>query len=105
MGKIWIEIFIYTWTNLYRYAFSRLDPSGKFTEVAKEKLPLRTISEKEESANLVTYLTSDYNKWMTGQIINLDGGEVVGNSGEFNMLSALQKEDRDKNEGNDFKKI
>ena len=27
--------------------------------------------------------------WMTGQIINLDGGEVVGNSGEFNFLRKL----------------
>ena len=74
-------------------AFSRLDPSGKFTEVAKEKLPLGRLGEKEELANLVTYLTSDYNKWMTGQIINLDGGEVVGNSGEFNILGGLQKDD------------
>ena len=74
-------------------AFSRLDPSGNYADVAKEKLPLGRLGEKEELANLVTYLTSDYNKWMTGQVINLDGGEVVGNSGEFNILGALQKED------------
>ena len=27
--------------------------------------------------------------WMTGQIINLNGGEVVANSGEFNSLGRL----------------
>ena len=27
---------------------------------------------------------------MTGQIINLDGGETVGNSGEFNFLNKLK---------------
>ena len=40
-------------------------------------------------------LTLDYNKVqpktkiLEGQIINLDGGEVVGNSGEFNLLQNL----------------
>ena len=29
---------------------------------------------------------------MTGQIINFDGGEVVGNSGEFNKLLSLSED-------------
>ena len=43
--------------------------------------------------NLVTYLTSDYCNWLTGQIINFDGGEIVRNSGEFNDLLDLNRED------------
>jgi 2,4-dienoyl-CoA reductase len=67
-------------------AFSRLDPGNKFSDIAKDNLPLGRFGEKEEIANLVTYLTTEENGWMTGQVFNLDGGEVVGNSGEFNLL-------------------
>jgi 2,4-dienoyl-CoA reductase [(3E)-enoyl-CoA-producing], mitochondrial len=74
-------------------AFSRLDPTNQFTEIARKKLPLKRLGEKEELANLATFLTSDHNSWMTGQVINLDGGEVVGNSGEFNMLEILGEDD------------
>lgn len=70
-------------------AFSRLDPENKFSKLAKSKIPTGRLGEKEELSNLITYLTSDYCNWMTGQIINLDGGEVVGNSGEFNFLHHL----------------
>mgnify|MGYP001467157619 CR=1 FL=1 len=79
-----------------RGAFSRLDPDGRFSNLAKKKLPLGRFGEKEEIANLATFLTSDYNNWMTGQIINFDGGEVVGNSGEFNGLHMLSDKDWDK---------
>lgn len=67
-------------------AFSRLDPTGEFTKKAKSRLPSGRLGEPEELANLVCFVTSDCMNWMTGQIINLDGGEVVGNSGEFNFL-------------------
>lgn len=70
-------------------AFSRLDPSGTFVKDAENILPLGRLGQPQELANLVCYVTSDYSNWMTGQIINLDGGEVVGNSGEFNFLNKL----------------
>ena len=70
-------------------AFSRLDPTGDFEKMVKKSLPTGRLGEKEELANIITYLGSDYANWMTGQIINFDGGEVVGNSGEFNKLLAL----------------
>ena len=73
-------------------AFSRLDPTGKFEEMIKDTLPMGRLGEKEELANLITYLSSDYANWMTGQIINFDGGEVVGNSGEFNKLLSLSED-------------
>ena len=76
-------------------AFSRLDPGNKFSNIAEKKLPLMRFGEKEELSNLVTYLTSDYCNWMTGQIITLDGGEIIGNSGEFNFLHTLKDSDWD----------
>ena len=54
-----------------------------------KKLPMGRLGEKEEFANFVSYLTSDNCNWLTGQVINFDGGEVVGNSGEFNILNSL----------------
>ena len=49
------------------------------------------LGEQEELANFLVYLTSQNCNWLTGQIINFDGGEVVGNSGEFNILHSLSK--------------
>lgn len=36
--------------------------------------PLKKIGESEDIASLVTYLLSEEAAWMTGQIINIDGG-------------------------------
>jgi 2,4-dienoyl-CoA reductase len=74
-------------------AFSRLDPDGTFQEQGIENLCIKRMGEKEEVANLATYLTSDYASWMTGNIINLDGGETIWKSGEFNHIdmSSLAK--------------
>lgn len=74
-------------------AFSRLDPTGEFKKEAENILPLGRLGHPKELANLVCYLTSDYSNWLTGQIINLDGGEVVGNSGEFNFLNQLSEKE------------
>ncbi len=72
-------------------AFSRLDPGGQFKKKAEERLPMGRLGEKEELSNLVCFVTSDHMNWMTGQIINLDGGEVVNNSGEFNFLRGISE--------------
>lgn len=74
-------------------AFSRLDPTGEFIKKVENILPLGRLGNPQELANLVCYLTSDYSNWLTGQIINLDGGEVVGNSGEFNFLNRLSEKE------------
>lgn len=70
-------------------AFSRLDPTGRFTKKAEKRLPIGRLGEPQELANLVCFISSEQMNWMTGQIINLDGGEVVNNSGEFNFLKGL----------------
>lgn len=74
-------------------AFSRLDPTGEFVKNVGNVLPLGRLGEQEELANLVCFISSDHMSWMTGQLINLDGGETVGNSGEFNFLNKFKPED------------
>lgn len=76
-------------------AFSRLDPTGSFAEESKKRLPAGRLGEKAELSNLATYLLSDYASWITGQIINMDGGEIVNASGEFNGLYAVGKDQWD----------
>ncbi|XP_072013962.1 2,4-dienoyl-CoA reductase [(3E)-enoyl-CoA-producing], mitochondrial-like [Amphiura filiformis] len=76
-------------------AFSRLDPTGQFEKQLLKMLPTGRFGDPSELANLATYLVSDYASWMTGAVIDLDGGEFVYRSGEFNMLSKVTKEQWD----------
>ncbi|RNA10888.1 2-4-dienoyl- mitochondrial [Brachionus plicatilis] len=76
-------------------AFSRLDPTGSFVEHAKNRIPIGRLGETAELSNLASYLLSDYSNWLTGQIIDLDGGELTYSSGEFNYLYSIQKEQWD----------
>eukprot|EP00160_Parvularia_atlantis_P016267 Unigene5079_Nuclearia_a/m.15582 Unigene5079_Nuclearia_a/g.15582 ORF Unigene5079_Nuclearia_a/g.15582 Unigene5079_Nuclearia_a/m.15582 type:complete len:105 (-) Unigene5079_Nuclearia_a:101-415(-) len=72
-------------------AFSRLDPTGKFKQVMVDRIPANRLGEAAELANLAAYLVSDYASWMTGQVLNFDGGESVYMAGEFNPLTRLVK--------------
>ncbi len=42
------------------------------------------MGEKAELSNLASYLLSDYASWITGQIIDMDGGEVT--NAVFNLM-------------------
>ncbi|MFY7943582.1 MAG: SDR family NAD(P)-dependent oxidoreductase [Crocinitomicaceae bacterium] len=43
-------------------------------EAAGQRHPLKTVGKKEDMANAVTFLLNDTSKWMTGQILHIDGG-------------------------------
>jgi 3-oxoacyl-[acyl-carrier protein] reductase len=43
-------------------------------EAAGQRHPLKTVGQKEDMANAVTFLLNDTSKWMTGQILHIDGG-------------------------------
>jgi len=79
-------------------AFSRLDPTGEFKGVMTKRMATQRLGEVEELANMATYLVSDYSSWMTGQVVNFDGGESVSMQGEFNYLLKLPKEKWDEME-------
>lgn len=76
-------------------AFSRLDPTGKFKQVMIERLPTGRLGEAQELANLASYMVSPYASWMTGTVVNFDGGETVSLGGEFNALHSVAPEQWD----------
>lgn len=76
-------------------AFSRLDPTGQFEKLMKNRLPSKRLGEVDELANLASFLVSDYASWMTGEIVTLDGGELRGMSGEMNALERVTEKEWD----------
>jgi len=77
-------------------AFSRLDPTGRFEKHLLERIPAQRLGEKEELANLVSYLLSPYSSWMTGQCLVLDGGDSLVEPGMFNSLDKVTDKEWDK---------
>jgi len=51
------------------------DPEAK--KILEKKLPLARVGEPEDVANAVLYLASDEANWVTGTILNVDGGETA----------------------------
>lgn len=49
-------------------AFSRLDPTGSFSEHVKERIPIGRLGQPNELANMALYLVSDYSNWVTGAV-------------------------------------
>ena len=51
------------------------DPRAR--RVLEERLPLARIGQPEDVANAVLYLTSEEANWVTGTVLNVDGGETA----------------------------
>ncbi len=51
------------------------DPEAR--KVLEERLPLARIGEPEDVANAVLFLASDEANWITGTILNVDGGKTA----------------------------
>ncbi len=51
------------------------DPQAK--KVLEERLPLARVGEPEDVANAALYLASDEANWVTGAILNVDGGKTA----------------------------
>ena len=51
--------------------------SEKVKEEASKKIPLKRLGDPEDVANLVGFLASDAANYITGQVINVDGGMVM----------------------------
>jgi 3-oxoacyl-[acyl-carrier protein] reductase len=43
----------------------------------KKEIPLKKLGKTEDVANLILFLTSEYNSYITGQNYIIDGGYVV----------------------------
>lgn len=51
--------------------------SEKVKEEASKNIPLKRLGEPEDVANLVGFLASDAANYITGQVVNVDGGMVM----------------------------
>ena len=49
----------------------------KFKDEAKKSIPLKRLGEAKDVANLVAFLASEESSYITGQVINVDGGMVM----------------------------
>ena len=76
-------------------AFSRLDPTGEFLKGMVEDTPVGRLGEKEEIANLASYLCSDYASWMNGEIVTFDGGNLRSMAGMFDDMKKITPEQWD----------
>lgn len=52
----------------------RILSNEKSIENAKNRHPLKKVGEAEDIAHAINYLVSEDSKWMTGQVLRLDGG-------------------------------
>ncbi|NIT57120.1 MAG: SDR family oxidoreductase, partial [Aliifodinibius sp.] len=50
----------------------------KIKENLRQQIPLARIGEAEDVAKVVTFLASDGGSYITGQVINVDGGLLIG---------------------------
>ncbi|MCR6515471.1 3-oxoacyl-[acyl-carrier-protein] reductase [Clostridium sp. LY3-2] len=53
------------------------DLNDKYKDEIKKNIPLRRLGEAEDVANLVAFLASEESSYITGQVINVDGGMVM----------------------------
>ena len=67
--------------NAVAPGFISTDMTGFLTEEFKEdirkKLPLKRLGKPEDVANVVAFLVSEEASYITGQVINVDGGMVM----------------------------
>lgn len=74
-------------------AWSRLLPSARFETLFETRTPLRRHGEHQELVDLAAYLMADGSGYITGEVVTIDGGEWVGNAGEFNFIQDVTDEE------------
>ncbi|MPQ43899.1 3-oxoacyl-[acyl-carrier-protein] reductase [Clostridium tarantellae] len=67
--------------NAVAPGFIKTDMTAVLSDTIKEEVaknvPLKKLGEPEDIANLVAFLASDSASYITGQVINVDGGMVI----------------------------
>ncbi len=73
-------------------AFSRLLPTPEAEKAALGRVPLGRFGEKQEIANLATFLLSDLCAYQTGDCVTMDGGEWIAGAGQFSDCRKVPRE-------------
>ena len=73
---------------------SKLDPFGLFKYYNNYVNPSGRMCHPDEIAELAKFLTSDKASYINGEIVRIDGGEYIKNSGEFNMFTNIPHYER-----------
>jgi enoyl-[acyl-carrier-protein] reductase (NADH) len=68
-------------------------PRPDLENAAIERNPLRRFGTVEELANLAAFLVSDGSAYINGEVIRMDGGELLQGAGEFSALGRLLKDE------------
>lgn len=69
-------------------AWERLIPDEEAEKKFLSKIPAGRYGDKEELANLATFLMSDLAPYITGECVVIDGGERLS-AGQFNFIDKL----------------
>lgn len=67
-------------------AFSRLLPRPELAQRALERIPSGRFGTVEELADLAAFLVSDRSGYINGEVVRMDGGELIQGAGEFTAL-------------------
>src|SRR5258707_5518467 len=73
-------------------AFSRVLPRPELETLALERNPQHRFGTVEELANLAAFLVSDGSNYINGEVIRMDGGELLQGAGEFSNLGRVLTE-------------
>ena len=68
---------------------SKLDPFGIFKHYNNYVNPSKRMCDPREIADLAVFLTSVKADYINGEIIKIDGGELIKNQGEFSFLTNI----------------
>ncbi|SHF62610.1 NAD(P)-dependent dehydrogenase, short-chain alcohol dehydrogenase family [Fodinibius roseus] len=77
-------------------AWKRLIPDERAEEQFLSNIPAGRYGDKEELANLATFLMSDMAPYITGECVVIDGGERLS-AGQFNFIDRLGSREELKN--------
>jgi NAD(P)-dependent dehydrogenase (short-subunit alcohol dehydrogenase family) len=67
-------------------AFSRLLPTDAMEKALLEHNPLHRLGTLEEISNLGAFLVSDYAAYINGEMVYMDGGELLAGASVFSLL-------------------
>jgi NAD(P)-dependent dehydrogenase (short-subunit alcohol dehydrogenase family) len=67
-------------------AFSRLLPTDVMEKALLEHNPLHRLGTLEEISNLASFLVSDHAGYINGEMVYMDGGEMLAGASSFSLL-------------------